>query len=158
MHHSAGAQHEIALNLYSKLRLSHDHSNYRSLINVIFYDDSYISLPHQEYDDRFAKFGDAFVHYDYNHPTALPESLLETNADFVIADPPFLSLECVTKVASTIRALKPNYTLYCTGAIMAESLQSILGLHECAFRPEHSHNLSNDFRSFASYPSELGII
>ena len=68
-----------------------------------------------EYDNRFAAYGDAFVLYDYRQPTKLPETILAQGFDMVIADPPFLSEECATKVAETISALQPTHILYCTG-------------------------------------------
>ena len=78
-----------------------------------------------EYDSRFEKFGDDFVFYDYNKPLELPKEM-EHCYDIVVADPPFLSEECLTKTAITVRFMTKNKILLCTGTT-AES--STLLLH-----------------------------
>lgn len=67
-----------------------------------------------EYDKRFAKYGDDFLFYDYNEPAHIPNALHGT-FDLVVADPPFLSEECLTKTAITIRLLAKEKVLLCTG-------------------------------------------
>lgn len=52
--------------------------------------------------------------YDYKTPLEIPR----TNAnsyDLVIADPPFLSEECLTKTAVTIKYLAKQKIILCTG-------------------------------------------
>lgn len=67
-----------------------------------------------EFDRRFSCFGDSFVFYDYNEPVALPAELKES-CDLVVADPPFLSDECLQKTAETVRYLTTKKILLCTG-------------------------------------------
>ena len=52
--------------------------------------------------------------YDYKNPLDLPNSVKEHSFDLVFADPPFLSDECLTKTAQTIKYLtqRKNNTLY----------------------------------------------
>ncbi|KAJ3189615.1 EEF1A lysine methyltransferase 1 [Irineochytrium annulatum] len=70
-----------------------------------------------EYDRRFNVYGDSFVFFDYNDPTALEEFYMDPVTgdrtdrplyhaiDTIIADPPFLSDECWTKTAICLRWL-----------------------------------------------------
>lgn len=68
-----------------------------------------------EYDRRFASYGDDFIFYDYNEPLALPGSVAPQSFDIVIADPPYLSKECLSEVAKTIKYLSKGKVLLCTG-------------------------------------------
>ncbi|RXN18131.1 lysine N-methyltransferase n6amt2 [Labeo rohita] len=68
-----------------------------------------------EFDKRFKAYGDEFVFYDYNNPLCLPEDLLPQSFDIVIADPPYLSEECLSKVALTVKYLTKGKILLCTG-------------------------------------------
>lgn len=68
-----------------------------------------------EYDRRFAIYGEEFVFYDYNHPLELPEKATAHSFDIVIADPPYLSEECLRKVSETIKYLTKGKILLCTG-------------------------------------------
>lgn len=67
-----------------------------------------------EYDQRFAAYGQDFIFYDYKSPLSIPR---ERNSyyDIVIADPPFLSEECLTKTAVTIKFLAKDKIILCTG-------------------------------------------
>ena len=68
-----------------------------------------------EYDKRFARLGsEAFVLYDYQSPLDVPRDLRET-FDVVVADPPFLSEECLTKTAVTVKFLAKDKIILCTG-------------------------------------------
>lgn len=69
-----------------------------------------------EYDKRFKAFGSYFHFYDYNKPEEIPETCVNAFS-VVIADPPFLSEECLEKVAITVKKiLKPDgKVLLCTG-------------------------------------------
>ncbi|KAG7265291.1 hypothetical protein CRUP_032444 [Coryphaenoides rupestris] len=107
-----------------------------------------------EFDRRFAAYGDDFVFYDYNDPLALPAAL-QGGFDVVLADPPYLSQECLAKVAQTVKFLKRGKVLLCTGAIMEKHARDLLGLRRCDFLPRHKKNLANEFRCFASYTSRL---
>lgn len=68
-----------------------------------------------EYDHRFAAYGDDFIFYDYSEPLALSSSVPEQSFDVVLADPPYLSEECLAKVALTIKYLSKGKVLLCTG-------------------------------------------
>ena len=68
-----------------------------------------------EYDSRFQKYGDGFVQYDYRKPLDLPAELQEGSFGLVVADPPFLSEECLSKTSQTIRHLTKDRILLCTG-------------------------------------------
>ncbi|KAI8908564.1 putative N6-adenine methyltransferase-domain-containing protein [Gorgonomyces haynaldii] len=106
-----------------------------------------------EYDKRFAVFPQ-FVFFDYNHPLDLQHTLeLKHQFDFLIVDPPFLSDECWTKTAMTVRELqKPDAKiLVCTGQVMESKVCSELGLKRTPFAPKHSNQLSNDFSSFSNF-------
>ncbi len=68
-----------------------------------------------EYDTRFAVHGDQFVHYDYNKPLMLPKHIERESYDLVIADPPFLSDECIQKFTETIKFITKQKVIICTG-------------------------------------------
>lgn len=108
-----------------------------------------------EYDRRFSTYGQEFIFYDYNEPLALPEDVAPQSFDIVLADPPYLSEECLNKVAETIKYLTKGKVLLCTGAIMGEHAEKLLGLKMCSFLPKHKKNLANEFRCFVNYPSRL---
>lgn len=80
-------------------------------------DDKDFSVVILEYDRRFSVYGEEFIFYDYNNPLSLPENLLPHSFDIVIADPPYLSEECLQKTAETIRYLTKGKILLCTGII-----------------------------------------
>lgn len=67
-----------------------------------------------EFDERFNIFGTDFVFYDYREPLKLPTEL-KNEFDVVIADPPFLSEECLTKMALTMKYLGKEKLILCTG-------------------------------------------
>lgn len=108
-----------------------------------------------EYDRRFATYGEDFVYYDYNEPVSFQAGVEPQSFDIVLADPPYLSEECLSKVAQTIKHLSKGKVLLCTGAIMENLAKDLLGLKMCSFLPKHERNLSNDFRCFVNYPSRL---
>lgn len=68
-----------------------------------------------EFDRRFAVYSDEFIFYDYNNPLCLPEDVLSQSFDIVVADPPYLSEECLSKVALTVKYLTKSKILLCTG-------------------------------------------
>ncbi|XP_042510381.1 EEF1A lysine methyltransferase 1 [Macadamia integrifolia] len=112
-----------------------------------------ISVQLLEYDKRFEQYGRDFTYYDYNQPKELP---LEMRHGYrvIIADPPYLSKECLEKVAETMTYLaQPGecYLLLLTGEVQRERAAEILNLYPCGFRPQHSSKLGNDFRLFTNY-------
>ena len=68
-----------------------------------------------EYDRRFEIYGSSFAYYDYNDPLTLPQPLVAHSFGIVVADPPFLSEECLCKVAQTIKFLAQDKVILCTG-------------------------------------------
>ncbi|KAI0243037.1 EEF1A lysine methyltransferase 1 [Lamellibrachia satsuma] len=107
-----------------------------------------------EYDSRFDKFGQDFVFYDYNNPHQV-DPAFHQNFDLVVADPPFLSEECLGKVSETVKLLAKDKIILCTGAVMEEEAKRLLGLTKCKFVPVHSNNLANEFLCYTNYSSTL---
>ncbi|XP_009767197.1 uncharacterized protein LOC107778505 [Nicotiana tabacum] len=106
-----------------------------------------------EYDKRFEQHGSEFTFYDYNQPEDLPSSL-KRSYPIIVADPPYLSRECLEKVAQTISFLMrpgPPYLLLLTGEVQMDRATELLGLRPCVFRPHHSSKLGNEFRLFTNY-------
>jgi len=103
-----------------------------------------------EYDTRFSVYGSDFLLYDYQTPLEIPKEL-SSSFDVVVADPPFLSDECLTKTALTMRYLSKGPLILCTGATMEELAGRVLQLKICSFQPKHKNNLANDFRCYANY-------
>lgn len=89
-----------APSVYQKLRELH-----RDAVSVCIF----------EYDRRFAAYGEDFVYYDYKNPVDLPERIATHSFDIVVADPPYLSEECLRKMSETIKLLTRGKILLCTG-------------------------------------------
>ena len=114
-----------------------------------------------EFDNRFDVF-EEFVHYDFREPLRLPLSMKATY-DCVLCDPPFLSPDCHTKAAMTVRWLvKPQLggegdsmlrIIVCTGAIMEDLIRKLYAnIRTTSFEPKHVQNrLSNEFRCYATF-------
>ncbi|CAH2094851.1 unnamed protein product [Euphydryas editha] len=103
-----------------------------------------------EYDRRFEVHGTDFIFYDYNTPLKL-QSDLEHTFDLIVADPPFLSEECIEKTSETIKHLAKDKIIVCTGAIMKEHVEKLLNLKQCEFQPQHRNNLANEFSCYANF-------
>ncbi|XP_052866230.1 protein-lysine N-methyltransferase CG9154 [Anopheles cruzii] len=107
-----------------------------------------------EYDERFAFYGEHFRQYDYNRafePQYLDE--FRHTFDLVIADPPFLSEECIKKIAFIVKkiAKTDGKLVLCSGAVVESWAQQYLAVRLCQFRPEHERNLGNEFCSYANF-------
>jgi len=102
-----------------------------------------------EFDDRFASLG-PFSHYDYREPTVF-SSAFAGAFDAVVADPPYLSAECLERTAVTVKALEKKkeeggaVRALLSGAVVRATAWTALGLRPVAFRPEHSCKLGNEF-------------
>ncbi|CAG0883606.1 unnamed protein product [Darwinula stevensoni] len=105
-----------------------------------------------EHDSRFNVFGERFIHYDYKSPLSVPRDF-EASFTLVIADPPFLSEDCLAKMGSTIKFLlcPRGKIILCTGVVMEETVSRFLHLHRSIFIPKHKNNLGNEFACFANY-------
>lgn len=118
------------------------------------YRDGKISVHLFEFDKRFGEqFPEEYSFYDFNNPLNIDISHKE-KYDYIIADPPYLSDECLTAVSRSLKYLSKNddcKILLCTGAIMEDVAERNLNVKRTNFNPRHSNNLSNDFCSFANY-------
>ncbi|XP_012542260.1 EEF1A lysine methyltransferase 1 [Monomorium pharaonis] len=103
-----------------------------------------------EYDNRFKIFGTDFIQYDYKFPLDVPRNM-SCQFDLVIIDPPFLSEECLTKMAVTIKFLTKKNIVLCTGAVMAELAKRLLDVRKCDFIPGHKNNLANEFYCYSNF-------
>ncbi|KAI1826590.1 putative N6-adenine methyltransferase-domain-containing protein [Xylaria intraflava] len=110
-----------------------------------------------EHDTRFAVFPE-FVYYDFAQPFNLPANLKGT-VDRMICDPPFLSEDCQTKMAMTMRwlarktATEQPRVLVCTGERMAGLIAKLygpLGVRVTTYVPVHS-GLKNEFYCYANF-------
>lgn len=106
-----------------------------------------------EFDEKFSKYGKAFVHYDYNLGDD-GEYLKDFHGcfDLIILDPPFLSEECLKKSLMIVNRLKKEKSLIVlnTGSIQRD-LAKQHGLNESKFKPQHKNNLANDFSTFSNF-------
>ena len=64
---------------------------------------TYVS-PNIQFDKKFATKNPNFFQYDFNHPELIPEKY-HNYFDFVLADPPFITLEVWQKYAEAIRKI-----------------------------------------------------
>ncbi|XP_017130618.1 protein-lysine N-methyltransferase CG9154 [Drosophila elegans] len=110
-----------------------------------------------EYDQRFAAFGTDFVHYDLNCIGSNPDYLKEHHQqyDLILADPPFLSQECIANTCEIIKRLQKHprecKLILCSGEVVEPWLTARLPVLKCNFRPEHERNLGNEFVSYANF-------
>ena len=114
-----------------------------------------------EYDSRFSRLTpteETFVNYDYNHPLRFA-SHLRGKVDRVLADPPFLSDECLTRTAMTVRALlgkNGSKTMVCTGNKMEEMVPRLFpGVKKVEFEPKHKGGLANAFGCYMDWRGEF---
>ncbi|KAJ3673235.1 hypothetical protein LUZ60_006609 [Juncus effusus] len=115
--------------------------------------DDGISTKILEFDKRFEQYGNDFVFYDYNQPEELPLELKHSYR-IIVADPPYLSKECLEKVAKTISFLanpKDSFLLLLTGAVQKERALELLNVRPCGFRPRHTNKLGNEFLVLTNY-------
>lgn len=105
-----------------------------------------------EYDKRFSIFGDEFIFYDYKNPLNLDNSLKQA-FDVVLADPPYLSEECLSNMAKTIKFLTRDKIILCTGAIMEDLACKLLDVRPSSLKINHQKKLGNEFKCFVNYNS-----
>ncbi|KAI1808672.1 putative N6-adenine methyltransferase-domain-containing protein [Daldinia bambusicola] len=112
-----------------------------------------------EHDQRFSVFPE-FVLYDFQQPLKLPAEL-KGAVDRIICDPPFLSEDCQTKAALTVRWMsrpcpRPRLVV-CTGERMeplVAKLYRSLGARTTTYEPVHARGLSNEFYCYANFEGE----
>ncbi|KAI2777862.1 N(6)-adenine-specific DNA methyltransferase [Daldinia loculata] len=107
-----------------------------------------------EYDQRFSVFPE-FIFYDFLHPIKLPAEL-KGGVDRIICDPPFLSEDCQTKMALTIRWMSRSIPrlIITTGERMetlVTKLYRSLGARTTTYEPVHTRGLSNEFYCYANF-------
>ena len=119
-----------------------------------------------EFDERFGVFPE-FVFYDFKNPFKLPGEL-KGAIDHVVVDPPFLSEDCQTKAAMTVRWLSKSWgkvenmtdasptgkVIVCTGERMEPLIHKLYkpqGIHTTTFLPQHSKGLSNEFYCYSNF-------
>lgn len=105
-----------------------------------------------EYDKRFAIYKEEFIFYDFKNPLGVPRDLCE-QFDLIVVDPPYLSEDCLTKTAITVKFLmKPSAKIIvCTGSVMEELVGRLLKANKCKFEVKHAKSLSNPFMCYANY-------
>lgn len=108
-----------------------------------------------EYDTRFEVFNEDFQHYDYKE-AAIDTNYLkqyENYFDIIIADPPFLSEECIQAVSILVNRMRKSNSdiILCSGDTIADWAKVYIGLDKYAYRPQHERNLANEFRSYANF-------
>ncbi|KAI0880426.1 putative N6-adenine methyltransferase-domain-containing protein [Annulohypoxylon maeteangense] len=117
-----------------------------------------------EHDQRFAVFPE-FIFYDFQQPVKLPAHL-KGAVDRIICDPPFLSEDCQTKIALTLRWMSRSSLgtsaqghshpriLISTGERMEPLIMKLyrsLGARTTTYEPIHAHGLSNEFYCYANF-------
>lgn len=95
-------------------------------------------------------YGSDFIYYDFNRPLNLPEELSKS-FDLVIADPPFLSEECLAKTTETIKMLAKGKIMLCTGTIVSDLAAKLLDVKMSKFKPKHNNNLANEFSCYSNF-------
>ncbi|CAH1229108.1 EEF1AKMT1 [Branchiostoma lanceolatum] len=108
-----------------------------------------------EYDQRFNIYGEDFMFYDFNSPLKFDQPLEGKSFDIVVADPPYLSDDCLTKTAITVKLLTKGKIMLCTGEKMEDLASRLLGVEPCTFIPQHTRNLGNEFRCYVNYKTGL---
>lgn len=101
-----------------------------------------------EFDRRFAAYGDDFIFYDYNEPLSFKGSVASQSFDVVLADPPYLSKECLEKVAKTIKYLSKGKVLLCTGVLNPTPEQSEIDIFITSSPLGHFNHSGNFFFFF----------
>jgi hypothetical protein len=118
-----------------------------------------------EFDTRFGVFSE-FQVYDFKFPTNLPAEM-KGSFDRIIIDPPFLSEDCQTKTALTVRWLAKSWEataddkglklVACTGERMEGLIHKLylkVGAKTTNFVVKHAKGLSNEFRCYANFECE----
>ncbi|KAK7727865.1 Protein-lysine N-methyltransferase efm5 [Diaporthe eres] len=113
-----------------------------------------------EHDYRFGVFSE-FLFYDFMQPVKLPANL-KGSVDRIICDPPFLSDDCQTKTALTVRWMaKPAADvrlMVSTGERMEDLVTKLyrsFGIKTTDYEPAHARGLSNEFFCYANFDSEV---
>ncbi|KAL0280910.1 UNVERIFIED_CONTAM: hypothetical protein PYX00_002064 [Menopon gallinae] len=130
----------------SKIALISCPSLYRTIKSSQEVEERKIDVKLFEFDKRFSCYAPDFIFYDYNDPLNV-DSMYNKYFDVVLIDPPFLSEECLSKTAETVKLVGKDdcRIILCTGAVMESLAGKLLHVSKCSFRPMHKNNLANDF-------------
>jgi len=122
-----------------------------------------------EFDRRFEVFGEDFIPYDFQSPLRGLPAELKNKFDNVLVDPPFLSEDCQTKTALSVKWMTRSWDttsesrgsktriMLCTGErvqALVERLYRQAGLKVTRFEVRHRKGLSNEFRCYSTFQSE----
>jgi hypothetical protein len=113
-----------------------------------------------EFDRRFARFGDAFVFYDFNKPLDLPPEL-RSACDVIMMDPPFINEATLAAFAASAAALRrgaDTRVLLCTGSVMVEPARRLLALRPTTAHVGHANRLSNPFTLYVSHAASAARV
>ena len=81
--------------------------------------------------------------------------MLRGKVDRILADPPFLSDECLTRTAMTVRTLLKKdigRTMVCTGRKMEDLVPKLFPrVRKVEFEPKHKGGLANAFGCFMDW-------
>ncbi|GAB0094401.1 Protein-lysine N-methyltransferase [Sergentomyia squamirostris] len=107
-----------------------------------------------EFDERFLNQDQNCIFYDYTKGRENPT--LQEFKDFfdlIVADPPFLSEECISKTAEIIFSIlkAEGKIILCSGAVVCPWAEKYLKLELKSWKPKHKRNLGNEFASFANF-------
>ncbi|KAK5653556.1 hypothetical protein OQA88_8815 [Cercophora sp. LCS_1] len=114
-----------------------------------------------EHDNRFNVFGEEFIFYDFAQPLIEYKAHLKGSIDRFIVDPPFLSEDCQTKAALTVRwmakSVEDTKLVLCTGERMETLVTKVyraFGLKTTDYEPVHARGLSNEFYCYANFEAD----
>uniref|UniRef100_A0AAV1U3T0 N(6)-adenine-specific DNA methyltransferase 2 n=1 Tax=Peronospora matthiolae TaxID=2874970 RepID=A0AAV1U3T0_9STRA len=120
-----------------------------------------------EFDRRFGeKYGSQFCFYDYNAPIDLPERFHHF-FDYVLMEPPHLSLDCLIKFSDTMRWLAKDVELvpgtkdrvfnpstFINSQLLRKEMKAELGFVPTGFYPTFESKLSNHLFTYTNYESK----
>ncbi|CAK4611710.1 hypothetical protein LEN26_017847 [Aphanomyces euteiches] len=116
-----------------------------------------------EYDHRFEeKYPMEFVFYDYNTPLEI-DAKFHHFFSYVLVDPPYLNVNCMSKFAQTMRWLSKDVdsqgriqtpNAFITAQMLRKDIYKDLGFIPSGFIPTFESKLSNQFLTYTNYTSE----
>lgn len=96
-----------------------------------------------EFDKRFqGLYQDHFIFYDYNDPLKIPEEFASF-FDVVLADPPYLSQECLEKTLQAVQYIAKDKIVLCTGIVIEVFILFFIGSYLVQFHLEQIYIAQN---------------
>lgn len=113
----------------------------------------------------FLLSGPDFCYYDFQEPaklvSAYPDSALggalRKGFDAVIADPPYLNEDCMSKTGETVRLLAKSSAcpvMFNTGAVLRKPMRLLLNCRPCVTRPKHRVQIMNPFLTYTNFDAK----